>query len=219
MTGSEVTMDGADPRPDGAGQAHADLAFMRALVEEGGRSQIAGGSAMLWGGLLYGLQCLVQCAQLVGLIHLSDGAMLAFVYGVTVVFLVVLGIVLWQDRKTGQRGVGTRAVNSAFGGAGLANLVLLVSFGVVAARERSLTIWLLYPMTLAVVLGSAWYVAFMIRRRPWLLVVSIGWYAAAIGLALLNRHPARYTLVFAAALLGLMAVPGAFMMRAGRAAR
>lgn len=197
-------------------QAHADLAFMRALVEEGGRSQIAGGNALLWGGLLYGFQCLVQWAHIVGLVHLSDRVMVLFINGVTVVYLVVLGVVLWQDRKTSQKGVGTRAVNSAFGGAGLANLVLLVSFGVVATRERSLTIWLLYPATLSVVLGSAWYVAFMIRRRPWLLVVSIGWYATALGLALLTRNLAGYTFLLAAALFALMAAPGAVMRRAGR---
>ena len=218
MTGNEVTMDAADSQPDGAEQAHADLAFMRALVEEGGRSQIAGGNALLWGGLLYGFQCLVQWAQVIGLVHLSDRAMLVFINGVTVVFLVVLGIVLWRDRKTSQRGVGTRAVNSAFGGAGLANLVLLISFGVVATRERSLTIWLLYPATLSVVLGSAWYVAFMIRRRTWLLAVSIGWYATALGLAVLTRSYGAYTLLFAVALFVLMALPGAVMMRAGRVA-
>ncbi len=218
MTTSEVPMDEAEPRRDGAEQAHADLAFMRALVEEGGRSQIAGGSALFWGGLLYGLQCLVQWAQIVGLVHLSDGEMLVFVNGVTATFLVVLGIVLWRDRRTSQRGVGTRAVNGAFGGAGLANLVLLASFGVVAVRERSLTIWLLYPMTLAVVLGSAWYVAFMIRRRRWLLAVSIGWYATALALALLSGRPSGYVLVFAVALFALMAAPGVVMMRAGRAA-
>jgi hypothetical protein len=209
-------MDESDPRAGGAEQAYADLAFMKALVEEGGRSQVAGGAALLWGGLLYGLQCLVQWAHIVGLIHLSDRAMFLFVNAVTVVFLVILGVVLWRERKTSQVGAGTRAVNSAFGGAGLANLALLVSFGTVALRERSMTIWMLYPVTLAVVLGSAWYVAFMMRRRAWLLAVSLGWYASAIGLALLTNRGAFYVLFLGAALIALMALPGAVMMRAGR---
>jgi len=130
--------------------------------------------------------------------------------------IAVLGGVLWGDRKTGQRGVSTRALNAAFGGAGAANLVLIVSFAVVAVRERSFVIWLLYPATLCVVLGSAWYVAFMIRRRRWLLLVSIGWYLSAIGLALLTHRVGGYILVLAAALLLLMALPGAVMMRAAR---
>jgi len=72
----------------------SDLAFLKALVEEGSRSQMTGGAAFLAGGLLYGFQCLVQWAQAVGLIHPSDGFMLAFVIGITVTFLIVLGIVL-----------------------------------------------------------------------------------------------------------------------------
>ena len=67
-------------------------------------------------------------------------------------------------------------------------------------------------------LGSAWYVAFMIRRRTWLLAVSIGWYATALGLAVLTRSYGAYTLLFAVALFVLMALPGAVMMRAGRVA-
>ncbi len=215
-------MTGKDEAPESGGgaaaQAQADLAFMRALVDEGGRSQIAGGSALLWGGVLYGLQCLVQWAQIVGLVHLSDRAMLVFVNAVTILYLAILAVVLWMDRKTSQRGVGTRAVNSAFGAAGLANLVLLVSFGVVATRERSLTIWLLYPAALSVVLGSAWYVAFMIWRRIWLLAVSVGWYATALTLALLSRSYAAYTLLFAIALFVLMALPGVVIRRSGRVA-
>jgi hypothetical protein len=216
MSDGDTTVDAADPGPGGSEQAHADLAFMRALVEEGGRSQIAGGAALLWGGLLYGFQCLVQWAQIGGRIHLSDRAMFLFVNGVTVAYLVILAIVLWRDRKTSQRGAGTRAVNSAFGGAGLANLALLASFGVVALRERSMLIWMLYPMTLAVVLGSAWYVAFMMRRRTWLLVVSLGWYASAVALALLSDRAPAYVLLLGAALLLLMALPGAVMMHSGR---
>ena len=215
MTGTDEP--GEEARAGTAAQAQADLAYMRALVEEGGRSQIAGGNALLWGGVLYGLQCLVQWAQIVGLVRLSDRAMLVFVNGVTILYLAILAVVLWKDRKTSQRGVGTRAVNSAFGGAGLANLVLLVSFGVVATRERSLTIWLLYPAALSVVLGSAWYVAFMIWRRIWLLAVSVGWYGTALALAFLSRSYAAYTLLFAVALFVLMAVPGVVMRRAGRA--
>jgi hypothetical protein len=216
MRDSEQPIDGSDAGPEGAERAHADLAFMRALVEEGSRSRMAGGSAFLAGGLLYGLQCLVQWAQLVGLVHLPDRVMVAFVFGVTGLFLLILALVLWRDRKTGQRGVGTRALNAAFGGAGTANLVLVVSFAVVALRERSHMIWLLYPATLCVVLGSAWYVAFMVRRRLWLLLVCLGWYAAAIGLALLTNRVEGYVLVLAAALLLLMALPGAVMMHQAR---
>ena len=90
-------------------QAQADLAFMKALVEEGGRSQMASGASFLAAGLLYGLQCIVQWAQAVGIIHPSDTFMLAFVILITVAFAIVLTIIIWRGRKVGQRAVGVRA--------------------------------------------------------------------------------------------------------------
>jgi len=199
--------------------ARDDLAFLRALAEGGGESQRGTGIALVLGGLLYGLQCFVAGAQAYGWVHLGDVAMTVFSIEITVVFLLAISWLRWLGRNAPRGGVVARALSAAFAAAGTATLSMLCVFASVAIRDKSLTIWLLYPMTLAVVLGSAWYVASMIRRRPWLLAVSIGWYATAMGLALLNRHPARYTLVLGAALLGLMAVPGAFMMRAGRASR
>jgi hypothetical protein len=195
-------------------QARADLAFMKALVEEGGRSQMIGGSVFVAGGSLYGLQCLVHWTQTVGITHLSDTFMLFFVIGITAAFLLALGIVLWRHRKAVQHAVGTRALNAAFNAAGLGNLVLCAVFGLVAWQEKNETIWLLYPVTISVAQGCAWFVAYMVNRRLWLASVSVGWYATAVGLGLLigTDRLADYILLLAVALLLLMAVPGGMMM-------
>jgi hypothetical protein len=199
-------------------QARSDLAFLKALVEEGGRSQMTGGAVFLAGGLLYGLQCLVHWTQTVGITRFSDPFMLVFVTAITVAFVIALVVVIWRDRKTVQRGVGTRALNAAFAGAGLANLVLCSVFGLVAWRERNQTIWLLYPATTSVLLGAAWYVAWMVRKRQWLAAVWVGWFATAAGLGWLvsSGDLASYILLLGVALLLLMALPGLVMMRHAR---
>jgi hypothetical protein len=76
-------------------------------------------------------------------------------------------------------------------------------------------------VTVAVVQGFAWYVAYMIRKRPWLAVTSVGWYATAVGLAWLISvgNVAAYVLLMGCALLLLMAVPGAAMMRQAEKSR
>jgi hypothetical protein len=114
-----------------------------------------------------------------------------------------------------QHAVGARAVTAAFAGTGLANLVLCGVFGLVAWRERNTTIWLLYPVTISVVQGAAWYVAWMLRKRIWLGLVSGGWYATPAGLGLLasSGNLAAYILLIGSALLLLMALPGGAMMR------
>jgi len=199
-------------------QAHADLAFMKSLVEEGERSQLTSGSAFLAAGLLYGVQCLVQWAQIVGLTRFSDGLMLAFVVSVTVAFLAVLGVLIWRDRKVVQRGVGTRALGAAFAGVGLANLVLCSVFGLLAWRRQDMGIWLLYPVALCAVMGAGWYVAAAMRRRLWLGLVSAGWFLTGVGLGLLisAEDLASYVLLIGAALLLLLALPGGVMVRSAK---
>ena len=57
---------------DKTNTAHEDLAFMRNLVEQGGRGQLTGGSLFFAGGMLYGLQTLYHYAQFKGWIDPQD---------------------------------------------------------------------------------------------------------------------------------------------------
>ncbi|QIK78002.1 hypothetical protein G7077_02815 [Sphingomonas piscis] len=192
-----------------------DLAFLRALVSEGGQARGAVGSALLAGGLCYGLQCLAQWVLLI------DGAatpLLDLAAGVlpTIIFLVVITVIIRRDRHSSGHGVGTRAINAAFGGAGVAALVTSAIFGYLAVRQQSITIWLFHPMMVCVVQGTVWYIAYAIRRQAWTGIVSVGWFASALVLtALLDTH--WFVLFLSAALLGLMALPGWVMMRAAPA--
>lgn len=188
-----------------------DLAFMKALAEDGGRRQWAGGAAFLAGGLLYGGQCLVQWAEADGLIAMSPPVMVGFVVGVTLAFLIALAIVLWKGRNATVQGFANKAFNNVFAAAGLANLVLVIVFAVVAIPRRSIEIWEIYPAALFTLQGAAWYIAFQLRKRLWLLAVAVGWFASALAAGLLVGTLA-YVLVVALALLAFMAVPGAYMM-------
>jgi hypothetical protein len=57
--------------------AKADLAFMRGLVEDPGRSQWIAGAGFLSGGLAYGAQVLAQAAQAYGWLKLPPPLSLA----------------------------------------------------------------------------------------------------------------------------------------------
>jgi len=196
-------------------QVQDDLAFMKALVVESGRSQMTGGAIALAAGLLYGLQCLVLWAQITGVTRFSKSFMVLFFTVVSIAFLTVTGVVIVRNRNIGQRGVGTRAINSAFAGAVVAIVVLCSTVGLVAWSERSITIWLLYPVTFCVVQGAAWYVAAILRKRYWLGLVAVGWYATAVGLGLLicSGNHGAYLLLLAAALFVLLGLPGWVLMR------
>ncbi len=201
-----------------AQQARADLAFMKALVEEGGRVQTTGGAAFLAAGLLFGGQTLVQWAHIVGLIRLSTPAQATLIVSVPVVFVAVLVVLIRHQRKHLQEGPATRAIKAAFGGLGLGNLVLCGVFGLLSWRRSEPEVWFLYGVAVCVMLGAAWYVAAMVRRRAWLWVVSGGWYVTALGLGLAStaERLAAYFLLLGVAEIVLLALPGVAMMRLGR---
>ena len=70
--------------------AEADLAFMRSIVEGGGRMPMSAAICYLAGGLLYGFQCLFHMGQAAGLILWGPVPSLAFVVGISVAFFIVL---------------------------------------------------------------------------------------------------------------------------------
>jgi hypothetical protein len=195
---------------------HDNLAFVRALVSEGGQVQASAGAAFLAGGLLYGAQCLLNWMQILGWLPGGAGPSLFVGIAPTVIFLIVICILFWRDRKNRQEGVATRALSAAFGSAGLANIFMVAVFGYNAVVEKSLTVWLFYPVVVCAFQGAVWYIAYMIRRKLWLAGVSAGWFASTLALGLLVHQVQWYILVLGAALLFIMGGSGYGLMRSAR---
>lgn len=194
----------------------ADLAFLRSIVQGGSnpRATLTLGVAYLAGGLLYGLQCLFHIGQMWGVIRWPDLANLAFVVAVTVAFFIVLMWAVREDRKAGTAGpIVTRTLNAAFSGAGMANLAIVIVFGVGARRDADFAVWLYYPAMIFALQSAVWFVAFSLKKKPWMLAASLGGWATAVVLGLLVRHGELYLYVCTAALFALFAGPGWIMTR------
>ncbi len=194
---------------------HKDLAFLKALVSEGPKAQGAAGIVFLTAGLAYGVDCLAYWAQgafgwpQTGLIA---WALILFPIAVSVPVIIY---VTWQSRKNGPQGVATRALNAAYGSAGLANLAIAIVFGYVASTQKNMLIWLLYPITVCAFQGAVWFTAYMIRRETWLAVISTGWFVTTFALGLLIGTP-HYVLVLGLALSVIMGGGGWYMMQQAR---
>jgi len=195
---------------------HKDLAFLRSLVSEGPKAQGAAGIVFLTAGLAYGADCLAYWAQMeFGWPQTALMAWTLILFPIVVTVPVII-YVTWQSRKNGQHGVATRALNAAYGSAGLANLAIAIVFGYVANTQKSMLIWLLYPVVICAFMGAVWYVAYMIRRKLWLACVSAGWFIATVALGLLVRQTQTYLLILGIALIVLMGGSGWIMMSLDR---
>ena len=198
-----------------------DLAYLRSVISGGGPQRyFTMGVAYLAGGLLYGVQCLFHIGQSWGWIRWPVAPTLAFVIGITVAMIAVL---LWAsrtDRKQLRPGpVVTRTLNAAFSATGMVNLAVIVVFGAGAMRDQDFAVWLYYPAMVFALQAAAWFVAWSLRRKVWMLAVCLGGWITAIALGLLVREPLIYLYVCTAALFLLFALPGWIMFSGALRAR
>jgi hypothetical protein len=213
-----------DPTRPAASAAEADLAFLRGIVERGGnRGQMTMGVIFLAGGLLYGIQCLFHLGQISGLIRVSGLISLIFVIFITASVLAAIVWAVVKDRKTGVSNrsgpAASRAMNGAFSGAGMANLAVIIVFGVGATREHDFSIWLYYAAIVFAFQSVAWYMAWTLKGKAWMGFVAMGHWTTAVALGVLVRQPFAYLCVCTAALFLLFALPGWIIIREARAAK
>ena len=196
-----------------------DLAFMRSIVEGGApKASYTAGIVYLSSGLLYGVECLFHIGQILGLIRWSGPASLAFVIFILLATLGCIGWAVMYDRRNRVGNIGaTKSMNAVFNATGLANLAFLTIFAVNAVRMENFAIWLFYPAVVFAVQAAAWFVAWQLKRRTWMLLTALGGIVTSITLGVLVENGFAYLCVCAAALFGLFALPGWIMVRDARA--
>jgi hypothetical protein len=201
--------------------AEADLAFMRSILEGDGRPRLTMAICYLAGGLLYGMQCLFHLGQATGVIRWPDLANLAVVVGISVAFLSILVWAISHDRRAGHSGpvgpMAARAWQAALTATGMANLAVILIFAVGAVRDADFAVWLYYPAMVFLLQSAAWFVAWSLKRKPWMMATAIGGWLTAVALGLLVRDQLAYLGVCTVALFLLFGAPGWIMWREARA--
>jgi hypothetical protein len=136
--------------------------------------------------------------------------------GPTVIYLILLA---WLKHRWGPLSGNTvaKAIGAVFGAVGLTSLVLAIVIGSVALRERSIQIWLIFPCVVMALQGMAWSVAGGLRKRPWMGLVGLGWFATAIVMGFAINNQAVYISTLGVGMFLFMLVPGAVMMRTFKA--
>jgi hypothetical protein len=201
--------------------AQTDLAFLRSIVEGRGRPPITLAICYLAGGVLYGLQCLFHIGQMLGWVKWPGLASLVFVIAITGSFLVILVWAIRRDKREeatlGRGPLVSRAMSAGLSGAGMANAAMMVIFAVGAIRDHDFAQWLYYPAVAFGLQSAAWYAAWNLRRKRWMLLTCIGHWLTAAALGLTVREPAFYLGICTFALFGLFGYPGWIMYREARA--
>jgi hypothetical protein len=190
-----------------------DIAFLRGLVQRGDDYLKWVGRAYFFGGVCYLGQTLLALAQAQRWIPTSNVALdLLIGIGPTVLFVVTLMLGLPWGRRTPPPGQLDRAIGAFFGAIGLSNFALIAVIGAVALREKSFTIWLIYPCTVFIFQGAAWLTMFALRRRAWIGLVAATWFICGLAMGWGTGNLAQFAVFASIGLLFGMTLPGAWLM-------
>jgi hypothetical protein len=192
-----------------------DLAFMRALAQEGRRAPLLIGHNMLVGGLVYGTICLFVWGVSTRMIAAPFWVEGAIWFVATPIYMAYCYVrrTQWRARRPGATAITNRAVHAAWRGIGFAMLSLMAASLIAAYQMKSAAAFGLFPSIVLALYGLGWLVASAMNETKWLRAVSTVSFIAAVIVALAADSKAEY-LVMAAAIYLLMALPGWLLTRA-----
>ena len=194
-----------------------DLAFLRALAEDGRRAPLTGGSILAAAGAIFGLASVGQWLVLSGRVAASP-LWLPLLWLAAVVLHTVYTIALKRRLGAATSPAGARANRDAWNGVAMGCVALFAALAIASWQARTLALLAFAPSIVLVLYGAAWWVSASVAKIPWIRAVAVGSFATALGLAFLVRTPLIW-LAYAGALFVLALLPGLALMRRAAARR
>jgi hypothetical protein len=192
-----------------------DIAFLRNLAEEGRIGSTSGGSVLVAAGVIYATCSVASWAAIAYGLN-WDGYFPIVWFGGTGLFFVAMNLI---KRRLPTSGGAVRNAAVTWWASSWAILTLVISLMIMSARTNAWWLMAALPSMILAVYGACWFVGAVLTRKRWLHAVAFGAFAMALVNAWFVTSPATAYLVYAAALLGLLSLPGFVLMRqAGPAA-
>lgn len=215
---SETETTGESHPAKSMGSAQDDLAYIKAIAEEGRNTPLIGGrNFMVWGSLV-GTAALVVFLMEIDVIPGFDQMML---WTGTLVLGWVLSFVLngKSDERPGASSLSNRTVNAAWFACGI--FVTIYWLSIVAAsllvQEGGYPVRFLLATMFPVAFGLyglAFFATAVVAHQPWYQWISVVSWAIACALLLcLSVAPSAYMLIAAIGTYAVVLVPGYVMLR------
>jgi hypothetical protein len=181
-----------------------DIAFIRAMVEEGRRTPYRGGISLA-AGLIWGTASLAIWAAASGLWIPPGGVdQASWAWLAALVVAAIAGVPLGVYRRRPQ---GNRVAAAAWSAVGLAIWAMSMAIMIAASRTHEHAIYALLPPMIMALYGGGWLVGAVAFRAPWQRWIGGLCLLSSLALAYTAAQPVEY-LLFALSLYGLAALPG-----------
>lgn len=192
---------------------HDDIAYMKALAQEGRQAPLLGGRILITAGAVFALASMVHYGLASGVLALPPVAYPLLWAGAMLVFFVVLTLQVGRiSRRPGAQSAANRASGAGWMGAGLSIFVMAVALAVIGWKVRSDIPALVFPSLIFALYGSAWAVSAAMSGQKWQWRLAVGCWIAAPLIAFLTGSALMW-LGYAAGLILFALVPGLILVR------
>lgn len=193
--------------------AHDDIAYIRALAQEGRHAPPLNGPFLVSASIIFGAASVGQWAIQTGVVSLGPWAPLWLWVGAAAAFTVSLFfLVRAESRKPGANTVRNEAIGVAWTGVGYLIFVVWLSMMAIGLATGDWTPMRLMPSMVFAAYGTAWLVCAAMSGQKWMNPIAILSFAGAVLVAALSHTDWVY-LAFAAILMAVALIPGLILMR------
>lgn len=190
-----------------------DIAYMRALAQEGQRTPLLAGRFLVAAAIVFGTANMGLWAIQSGMLDVGRWAQLWVSIGAVVAFVVTLMFLIPRTRsQPGNRSSGNRAVSAAWTGVGYGIFVTWLGLVALSLKSGDWGYMAAMPTVVLVAYGSAWMVGAAMSGKRWMTATALVSYASAVGVGWFADSSA-ILLVFNVILVAVALIPGLALMR------
>jgi len=192
---------------------HDDIAYMRAMAQEGRNAPLLSGPIMVAAGIIFGTASLAQWSIQTGIVDVSPWAQLWVWVASGAAFGVALSVLIRRlNTKPGARSAGNKAVGAAWTGVGFGIFAMWAAFMAVGLTSGSWEMMRAMPIVVFAAYGSAWFVGGTMAGVKWMNWVAMLSYAGAVLLGVFSTSP-HLLLIYAVMLVLVALLPRLALMR------
>lgn len=190
-----------------------DIAYIRAVAQEGRKAPLLGGSVLIAAGLIFGLSSLVHYGIDSGLIDLPPVSYAVLWGGAMLTFFLALTVLIKRiNHKPGALTPTNRAVGAAWMGVGMVIFFSSISMAIIGWKYQTELPALLFPSLIFALYGAAWAVSATMTGTRWQWFLAVGGWVSAPLLALLAGQSELW-LAYWAGLFLFALIPGIVIVR------
>lgn len=190
-----------------------DIAFMRALAQEGSSTPLLFGRVMVAAGLIFGLGSVGHWMIDAGVLRVSPWFFMVNWIAAGIVFSVVMTFILRRAKaQPGYNAGVNRATGAAWSGVGFAIFACFLGMTAIGVTTGNWKVMDVFPVLIFALYGAAWFVAGSLSKIGWIKLTALGSFAGAVLMGVLSATP-YLMLGYAACLILLAVVPGLVLMR------